>query len=78
MLIAVKGNREEVIEEKDMTSYSSNGYDVYENKDGKLTLKVNAINKKVSYEQHKKVLEENKKLKAEIKKLKDTQKEPEK
>lgn len=74
MLIAVKGNREEVIEEKNMTSYSSNGYDIYEKKDGKLVLKVNASNKKISYEEHKKVLDENKKLKAEIKKLKDAQK----
>lgn len=75
MLVAVKGNREEVIDEKDVTSFSNNGYDIYESKDGKVTLKIASVSKKVSYAEYQKLLEENKKLKVENKKLKEAQKE---
>lgn len=70
MLLALKGNREEVIEEKDMASYLNNGYDIYEKKDDKITLKSASSSKKVSYTQYQSVVEENKKLKEELSKLK--------
>lgn len=71
MLLAIKGNREEVIEEKNMTSFLDNGYDIYEKDDkGKVTLKKPSPSKKVSYEEYQKALENIKKLEAEIKKLK--------
>lgn len=74
MYIAVKGNREEVIEEKNMNSYLNNGYDIYEKKDGKIALKTESTSKKVSYAQYQKVVKENEKLKAENSKLKKADK----
>lgn len=72
MLLAIKGNREEVIEEKDMASFLNNGYDIYEKKDGKIALKSASTSKKVSYSQYQSVVDENKKLKEELNKLKKT------
>lgn len=71
MLLAVKGNREEVIEEKNKASFLQNGYDIYEKDEkGKITLKHSSPSKRVSYEKYQEALEKIKKLEAENKKLK--------
>lgn len=71
MLLAIKGNREEVIEEKNMASFLANGYDIYEKDEkGKVSLKEPSPSKKVSYAEYQKALEKIKKLESEIKKIK--------
>ncbi|RGG80306.1 hypothetical protein DWW76_12665 [Coprobacillus sp. AF17-11AC] len=71
MLLAVKGNKEVAIEEKDAQSYLSDGYDIYESKDGKVSLKNTSPSKKVIYSEYEKVVNESKKLAEELKKAKE-------
>lgn len=63
MLYAVKANKEVPIDEKDEQSFLSNGYDIYEQKDEKISLKTASPTKKVSYEKYEELKKENKELK---------------
>lgn len=70
MLYAVKANKEVPIDEKDEQSFLSNGYDIYEQKNGKVSLKTVSPSKKVSYAEYETLKEENEKLEKELKEAK--------
>lgn len=75
MLYAVKANKEVPIDEKDEQSFLSDGYDIYEQKNGKVSLKTTSPSKKVSYAKYEELEKENKELKEALKKAEKENKE---
>lgn len=62
MLYAVKGNKQLKIDEREKKAYLALGYDIAEEKSGKLKIIEHSPSKTVPYAQYEKILKENEKL----------------
>lgn len=62
MLYAVKGNKQLKIDEREKKAYLALGYDIAEEKGGKLKIIEHSPSKTVPYAQYEKILKENEKL----------------
>lgn len=69
MLIAVKGNKQLKIDETERHRYLNLGFDIAEERGGKLEIVQHSPSKTVPYAQFEKVQDENKALKEQIKTL---------
>lgn len=75
MILAIKGNKQLEIDEKEKQAYLDLGFDIAESNGTELKIIDYPKSKAIAYEKYVALEEENKKLKAEISKLKKANKE---